>query len=141
MGEPSRIEIDQFLPHPPARVWRALTDSRLLAQWLMPNDFQPRVGHRFTLDTGPWGETRCEVLAIEDEHLLRIAWENPPLDTTVTWRIEAEGSGTRLFVIHDGFDPDDPAQRSALRGMAQGWRSEILGALRASLDELAATER
>nr|BFE87558.1 hypothetical protein GCM10020093_101590 [Planobispora longispora] len=74
------IEVDEFLPHPPAKVWRALTDSDLLARWLMPNDFKPVVGHRFTFATQPVprvgfdGIIRCEVLEIDDGRLLRIGW-------------------------------------------------------------------
>ncbi|MFU8853255.1 SRPBCC family protein [Micromonospora sp. SL1-18] len=53
MSEPTSIAVDQFLAHPPAKVWRALTDSDLLARWLMPNDFGPVPGHRFTFHTAP----------------------------------------------------------------------------------------
>jgi uncharacterized protein YndB with AHSA1/START domain len=42
------IEVDEFLPRPPGRVWQALTDPALLARWLMPTDFKPVVGHAFT---------------------------------------------------------------------------------------------
>jgi uncharacterized protein YndB with AHSA1/START domain len=47
------IEVGEFLPQPPGRVWQALTDSALLARWLMPNDFKPVVGHVFTFRTEP----------------------------------------------------------------------------------------
>ena len=64
------IHTDAFLPHPPEKVWRALTDSAVLASWLMPNDFQPRIGHRFTFRTEPVpthgfdGIVHCEVLEL-----------------------------------------------------------------------------
>lgn len=45
---------------------------------------------------------------------------------TVTWHLEAEGNGTRLFLEHDGFDPDDPVQQRARGGMGSGWRSHVL---------------
>ena len=123
------IEVDRFLRHPPGRVWLALTDSNLLSRWLMPTSFQPHVGHVFTLDAGEHGLTTCEVLAVEPERLLRISWRNPPLDTTVTFRLEAEGSGTRLFIEHRGFDESDPAQCAAYDAMLPGWRSGILPVL------------
>ena len=41
------VTLEVIYPYPPDRVWRALTDRRVLAQWLLPNDFEPRVGHRF----------------------------------------------------------------------------------------------
>ncbi len=138
MTTTATIKADQLLPHPPARVWRALTDPALLGRWLMPNDFQAVVGHRFTLDTGAWGATHCEVLALEPEARLRISWKNPPLDTTVTWRLVPEGAGTRLTVEHAGFDLDDPRQRGAYEGMSGGWSSTIGPRIADCLDELAA---
>jgi len=127
------IEADQFLGHPPATVWRALTDPALISRWMMPTDFVAEVGHRFTYDMGSWGLTHCEVLALEPERLLRISWVNAPLDTTVTWRLEPEGTGTRLFVEHAGFDLDDPQQRFAFDGMSEGWRSDVAERLDACL--------
>jgi uncharacterized protein YndB with AHSA1/START domain len=145
VDNPRTIEVDEFLPHAPARVWRALTDPGLLARWLMPNDFRPELGHRFTFRTTPVpaagfdGVVHCEVLAIEPERLLRIAWRgNRRLDTTVTWTLVPEGTGTRLFVVHDGFDPDDEYDQRARRGMLPGWRSSVLRALARCLDALPA---
>jgi uncharacterized protein YndB with AHSA1/START domain len=129
------IEVDQYLPHPPARVWRALTDPELLARWLMPNDFTPVVGHRFTFRTRPQpaygfdGIVHCEVLEVRPERLLRLTWRGGRLDTTVTWTLRAEGRGTRLLLEHAGFDPDDPAQLHAFTVLGGGWRSHVMRAL------------
>lgn len=142
MDDARTIRVDQFLAHSPARVWRALTDPRLLGQWLMPNDFALSVGHRFTFDTDPIpahdfdGRIDCQVLGFEPERMLRISWGGGGLDTTVTWRLEPEGRGTRLFVVHDGFDPDDPIQQLARRGMGSGWRSGVPRGLEKCLAEL-----
>lgn len=135
------IEVDQFLAHPPAKVWRALTDPELLARWLMPNDFQPVVGHRFTFRTEPRpahgfdGIVHCEVLDLDPERLLRIAWRGGVLDTTVTWMLVAEARGTRLFLEHAGFDPDDPVQRRTHAILDGGWRTGVPRALEAVLSE------
>jgi uncharacterized protein YndB with AHSA1/START domain len=140
--DPRTVRVDEFLAHPPARVWRALTDPVLLAKWLMPNDFRPLVGHEFTFATDPRpdagfdGVVHCRVLAIEPERLLRISWRGGPLDTTVAWRLAPEGRGTRLFLEHDGFDPDDPAQQYARRIMGSGWSSSVVSALRTVLADL-----
>ncbi|HEU5355217.1 MAG TPA: SRPBCC domain-containing protein [Actinocrinis sp.] len=129
------IAVDQFFAHSPAKVWRALTDADLLARWLMPNDFQPVVGHRFTFSTEPRpqqdfdGIVYCEVLDLEPEQLLRISWRGGRLDSTVTWTLKPEGRGTRLFLERTGFDPDDPTQRQAHKIMGGGWRSHVLAAL------------
>lgn len=148
MTERDRIEVDQFLPHPPATVWRALVDPELLGRWLMPTDFQPRIGHRFTFRATPLpasnfdGTIHCQVLAIEEGRLLRISWTDPDgsgLDTTVTWRLAPEGRGTRLMLEHAGFDPDRPADAAALRGMGAGWRTTIPARLADLLSGDAAT--
>ncbi|GAB2961622.1 SRPBCC domain-containing protein [Nonomuraea fastidiosa] len=133
------IRLDQVLAHPPAKVWRALTEPELMARWLMPNDFKPEVGHRFTFTTTPRpqvgfdGIVRCEVLAIEPEKLLRLAWSDGRADWTVTWRLEPEGKGTRLFLDHEGFDPDDELQQMSRRIMGGGWRGHF-----AAIEEIAA---
>lgn len=131
MNRSATIELDEFLPHPVAVVWDALTSRERLAAWLMPNDFVLEVGRRFKLDTGTWGMTECEVLAFEPERYLRYSWRNAPLDTEVTWRLVPEGTGTRLLLEHRGFD--HPAQRAAYEGMRGGWRSIVRDGLRRHL--------
>lgn len=131
------IEADEFVPHPPARVWAALTDHEQLAAWFMPNDFEAEIGHRFTLDTGQWGPTSCEVLELREPELLRYSWCNGELDSEVTWQLVPEGHGTRVLVTHAGFDADRPDQRQAHDGMSGGWRSLVLPELLAFLDQWA----
>ncbi|GGM69994.1 SRPBCC domain-containing protein [Dactylosporangium sucinum] len=115
------IQCDQFIAHPPAVVWRALTDPVMHAKWWAPGDVRPVVGHRFTLDMGRFGHQPCEVLEVEPERLFRYTFAEGSLDTTLTWRLEPEGTGTRLFLEHAGFDPDSPLGRQALEGMGNGW--------------------
>ena len=98
------IVVDYTLAHPPEKVWRALTESDLLACWLMENDFRPEVGHRFTFRTQPMpafgfdGIVRCEVLAVDRPHRLRHSWVGGALDTIVTWTLTPKGNGTLLFL-------------------------------------------
>jgi uncharacterized protein YndB with AHSA1/START domain len=130
------ITVDQFLPHPPATVWRALTEPDLIARWLMPNDFRLEAGHKFTFQGFPippagfGGTGHSEVLEFEPEKMLRIAWRAAPddlstLDSTVTFTLEPEGSGTRLFLVHEGFDAGDPYQAAAQRIMSGGWAGAL----------------
>lgn len=128
------VEADEFVPHPPSRVWAALTDRDQLAAWFMPNDFTPEVGHRFTFDTGRWGVTDCEVLELREPELVRYSWRNGEFDTEVTWQLVPEGRGTRVLVTHAGFDADSPVQRQAHDGMSRGWRPVVLPDLLAFLD-------
>lgn len=106
MGE---IEVEAVYPHPPERVWRALTDSDELEAWLMVNDFEPRVGHRFQFRDEPkpgWrGIVDCEVLEVDEPRRLSYSWRgNEDGDPTiVTFTLEPSDGGTRLRLEHSGF--------------------------------------
>jgi len=117
----SSIECDEFVAHPPEAVWRALTDPDLLARWWAPGDVRAEVGHRFSLDMGPWGQQSCTVTTVEEPRLLRYTFADGVLDSTLTWRLVPEGTGTRVFLVHEGFDLDTPLGRQAHHGMGQGW--------------------
>ncbi|WP_256094482.1 SRPBCC family protein [Paraburkholderia nodosa] len=77
------------------------------------------------LDMGPWGLQPCEVVAVEHERLLCYSFAPGTLNTTVTWRLEPEGSGTRLSLEHKGFDLDSPLGKAAFQGMGKGWPEVI----------------
>jgi uncharacterized protein YndB with AHSA1/START domain len=121
MTESNTIACDQFLTHSPEDVWRALTDPDLLARWWVPGDVRAEVGHRFDLDMGKWGQQPCEVTAVEPGRLIAYSFGGGSLDTTITWRVEPEGTGTRLLLEHAGFDLDSPMGRQAYEGMGAGW--------------------
>lgn len=142
------IHVEQFLPHPPAKVWRALTEPELIARWMMPGDFRLEVGHRYTMEvaavpaTGFSGTVRAEVLGFETGKTLRVGWQDGDpsaenrADWTITWDLRAEGTGTRLFLTHEGFDPDDPAQMKARAIMGGGWKSHVIRRLQQALEEI-----
>ncbi len=135
--DPTTIHVDQFLEHPPAKVWRVLTEPALLAQWLLPCDFRLEVGHRYTMQSqampgsGFSGVIQAEVLAFEHERMLQTRWRDAAPDSpsgadwTITWTLAPEGRGTRLFLVHDGFDPDNPLQQRARSVMGGGWRAIV----------------
>jgi len=112
--------VDQILTHPPTQVWRALTEPELIARWLMPGDFRLKVGHRYVRSavampgTGFSGSVQAEALAFELGRMLRVRWRDADPDSasladwTITGTLEPEGRGTRLFLRHEGFDPDNP---------------------------------
>lgn len=139
------IRVDQFFPHPVERVWHVLTTPELMARWLMPNDFVPRVGHRFTLRGVPIGPVdfsgvvACRVLELVPGKRLSISWADAAgansLDSTVTWSLEPEGRGTRLLLEHAGFDPDDPTHQLSHRIMNGGWRGHVLRSFAELLDD------
>src|SRR3546814_5857730 len=64
--ETRSVIVEREIPHPPEKLWRALTEPHLIEEWLMKSDFRPVVGHRFNL-RGDWGGVLdCEVLEVED---------------------------------------------------------------------------
>ncbi len=132
MSETRSIVVERVLPYPPERIWRTLVTSELIAKWLMPNDFEPVVGHRFNFHTKPRGDwdgiVHCEVLECNPPKLLRYSWRggsdsNPDygsrLDSHVTWTLTPVESGTLLRMVHDGFR--FPDNRFAYEVMSGGW--------------------
>ena len=128
------IHVDQFLAQPPAKVWRMLTEPDRLASWWAAGDIRPEVGHRFTLDMGRWGRQSCTVTAVEEDSLLSYTFAEGEMDWTLTWRLVPEGSGTRLFLEHAGFDLDDPRHADAFTNMSRGWAGSVLPHLARLLD-------
>lgn len=136
------IDLDEYVPHPPAKVWRLLTEPQLLEAWLMPNDgFAPVVGTRFVFQAEPVPRARfsglieCEVLEVEPQRRLSISWSSAStgLDSVVTWELVPEGHGTRMLLTHAGFDLDDPDQARAFEILNGGWRSHVLRRMLAAL--------
>jgi uncharacterized protein YndB with AHSA1/START domain len=115
------IELEHFYPQPPGKVWKALTDPSLHSRWWAAGDVRPVVGHKFDLDMGQWGKQGCEVVEVEPQKLFKYRFSTNALDTTITWELTPEGSGTRLRLTHEGFDLDSPMGRAALEGMKPGW--------------------
>jgi uncharacterized protein YndB with AHSA1/START domain len=105
----SDIKKEAIYPYPPERVWRALTDPRALAEWAMPNDFKPFVGHKFQFRVKPqpgWrGIVDCEVLEVDPPRRLSYTWQGDPKSrvTVVTFILEPVPGGTRLRLEHTGF--------------------------------------
>jgi uncharacterized protein YndB with AHSA1/START domain len=85
MPERVVIRLSQFIDHPPAQVWKALTDPKIHAKWWAAGDVKAVVGHRFTLDMGPWGQQPCEVVEVEPERLLSYSFAPGTLDSTITF--------------------------------------------------------
>lgn len=118
------VVVERELPHPPEKIWRALTQPHLLAEWLMQNDFKPDVGHRFTLRMEPqpnWnGVIDCQVLVVEPNRTLSYAWGALGLETVVTFTLTATPGGTHLRMEQTGFPVDRPQN---YQGAKYGWRN------------------
>jgi uncharacterized protein YndB with AHSA1/START domain len=122
-AETLAVVVERDLPHPPEKLWRALTQPHLIAEWLMQNDFQPVVGHRFRLRMDPqpnWnGVIDCQVLVIEPNKTLSYAWGALGLESVVTFTLTPTGTGTHLRMEHSGFRPD---QQQNYQGAKYGWQ-------------------
>lgn len=117
------IEVDQFIAAPPSKVWRSLTEPELTARWWAPGNIAAIVGHRFHLQMPGFGDVPCAVLEVEPESKFVYTFNET---WTLTWRLVAEGNGTRLLLEHSGFDLDDKRERNAFDRMGPGWRDQVL---------------
>jgi uncharacterized protein YndB with AHSA1/START domain len=111
------VVVEREIAHPPEKIWRALTQPHLIAEWLMKNDFQPVVGHRFDF-RADWGSVDCQVMTVEADKTLSYTWEAHGLESVVTWTLTPSGTGTRLRMDQSGFRPD---QQQAYQGAKAGW--------------------
>jgi len=121
------LRYEVFYPHPVEKVWRVLTDSEAMASWLMPNDFAPRVGHRFQFRTKPApgfdGIVNCEVLELDAPRRVAYSWRGGGIDTVVSFTITPKDGGTALVLEHRGFRGARPLFVSLILGA--GWKKII----------------
>jgi uncharacterized protein YndB with AHSA1/START domain len=122
------IVVERPISHSPQKIWRALTEGPLIEQWLMKNDFQPTVGHKFNFRAKPvagWnGVSDCEVLVVDPPH--RLSWSQNAsgdqaadgLHSVVTWTLTPTGAGTHLRMEQSGFRPQD---EGGYQAMSHGW--------------------
>ena len=115
--ETRSVVVEREFPHPPEKVWRALTQPQLIEEWLMKNEFKPVVGHRFDL-SAEWGKVDCEVLAVEMNRMLSYTWGDHDLKSIVTWTLTPTVAGTLVRMEQTGFRPDQPRYYHGARG---GW--------------------
>ena len=139
----SDIRIVRDYPHPPAKVWRALTDPALIALWGMrPEGFAPVAGTRFKLVARPqpgWrGFVECEVLEAREPSILRCSWlgeDDSKKMTQVLYSLAPHGAGTRLTFEQTGFSGLGGFLLAKLM-MGPGWKAMLSRALVAVLEDL-----
>src|SRR6188768_583576 len=108
--ETRSVVVEREIPHPPEKIWRALTQPHLIEEWLMKNDFRPVAGHRFNFRRDPRPDVsvviECEVLEVEPHKTLSYTWDAFGLESVVTWTLTPTGTGTHLRMEQSGFRPD-----------------------------------
>ena len=125
-GQTDAITFEFDLRHSPAKVWRALTDPALLAEWLLPVfDLALEPGAAFMFKTQPYpgwdGTVNCRMVEIDPQRKLSYTWVvgNMEIDTVVTFTLAPTASGTRLSLVQSGFKPD---QKQNFGGARYGWK-------------------
>jgi uncharacterized protein YndB with AHSA1/START domain len=118
------LTVERELPHPQEKVWRALTEGQLMGEWLMKNDFEPVVGHRFQFLSTPvpgWnGIIDSEVLVVEPKSRLSFSWATMGMESVVTLTLTATAGGTHLRMEQSGFPSEESA---SYKGAKYGWTS------------------
>jgi uncharacterized protein YndB with AHSA1/START domain len=125
------IKHQYFFAHSPEKVWQYLTNSDLMALWLMKNNFQPIVGTDFQFRINPIPDLNfdgifyCTVLEIEPYKKLSYSWKSGPgdekitLESVVIWKLEPTEKGTQVYLEHNGFDKDE--NLDFFNGLNHGW--------------------
>ncbi|HEY5006830.1 MAG TPA: SRPBCC domain-containing protein [Caulobacteraceae bacterium] len=112
------VVIEREIAFPPEKIWRALTQPHLIAEWLMRNDFKPVVGQDFRF-SADWGSVDGQVREVEPNRTLAYTWEAMGLESVVTWTLTPTPKGTHLRMEQSGFRPD---QEQAFQGAKMGWQ-------------------
>jgi uncharacterized protein YndB with AHSA1/START domain len=127
MADTRTLVIGRVFPHQPEKLWRALTESPLLARWMMSNDFAPAPGHKFQFRTHPkpnWnGVVDCEVLIVDPLKRLSYNWNvggsESGLQWVVLWTLTPAEGGTHLRMEQSGFRREHKAN---YQGAKYGWQ-------------------
>src|SRR5262249_27213591 len=128
-------------------VWKALTDVAAMEEWAfghggIVDGFEPVVGNRFTF-TDPqaegWsGRVECVVLELEAPRRLRYSWEGDGVSLMVAFALSPPSAGTRLRLVHSGFDRWGELGRQVRESLEEGWGVHVLStSLRTVIEKLA----
>lgn len=120
------VVLDFTYDHSIEEVWEGITNSSLLEEWIMPNNFKAEPGYAFEFKGQAneyWdGIIRGEVLEVEAPHKLSYCWNSAGEMTTITWTLVAESAAkTNLHFEMDGFSDEIKQYPGALKGAVSSW--------------------
>jgi uncharacterized protein YndB with AHSA1/START domain len=125
------LKLNVFYPYSPERVWKAIANRRAMAAWLMDNDFEPQVGHKFRFQSdseqGVDSTIYCEVIELDEPRSLSYTWRGnfTSQPTIVTWKLLPVEGGTQLQLEHTGFESEVPKLSQPL-SMRQTWQDNSM---------------
>jgi uncharacterized protein YndB with AHSA1/START domain len=121
------IKREILIDAPAARVWEHITDSKKIAGWLMPNDFEPKLGKEFTLDCNEQGKISCVVKEMVPFQKLVYSFKSKvtKVETLVTITLTKEGKSTRLTIVHSGWDALPPGEQGVADLFGDGWGGSL----------------
>jgi uncharacterized protein YndB with AHSA1/START domain len=124
---------------PIEKVWKAVSTSEGIAEWFMPNDFEPKVGHEFTIHT-PFEKSPCKVLEVNPPNGLSFSWG--VFGWEISFELKDLDGKTEFTLVHSGWGaPNDivgPAGETftVVRDrMSKGWDSIVSDRLRKVVEE------
>ncbi|MFE8700027.1 SRPBCC domain-containing protein [Cytobacillus sp. FJAT-54145] len=123
---------------PIQKVWDAVSTSDGIAAWFMPNDFEPKVGHEFHIQS-PFGPSPCKVLEVDEPNKISFSWDTDGWVVSFLLK-EVEGK-TEFTLIHGGWSSIDTVtkaneQSSVIRErMDNGWNGIVFEGLRKVVEE------
>lgn len=119
---------------PIEKVWDAVSSSEGIAEWFMPNNFEPVEGHEFYLET-PFETSSCKVLTVDPPHELSFAWGEQ--GWIIHFLLEEVDGKTAFTLIHAGWGhpdekmhPTDKTQLDTRNTMDNGWEGIVHDNLR-----------
>lgn len=131
------IEKKVIINAPVTEVWKALTDTGKIEQWmLMPNNFKPVLNNEFAFNAqmnGNLFDIKCKVLELEENKKLTYSWSAPIFEgnTKVSISLKNNNGATELTLVHSGFGEN---QKDVLESHSKGWDLRFVEKLKATVE-------
>jgi uncharacterized protein YndB with AHSA1/START domain len=125
----AQIRIETFIEATPAEVWASITDKKIVSDWLMETDIEPKVGYKAYFKMKPMpgfdGNISSIVLDVQENRLFEYTWQGGWMKqpTTIRFTLEEKDNGTLLTLEHWGFEGIFGSILK--RMMSGGWKKKI----------------
>ncbi|MFS0604515.1 SRPBCC family protein [Peribacillus frigoritolerans] len=127
-----------ILEAPIQKVWDTVSTAEGIASWFMPNDFQPKVGHEFHVQS-PFGPSPCKVTELDPPHRLSFSWDTD--GWFISFLLKEVDGKTEFTLIHGGWkEPDTiltkPNEKSSVirDRMNHGWEQIVNQGLKKAVE-------